>query len=80
MSSDPHKKVDVLGIDNRTAKSTPVATVEGVVESTAGPVIVIMCQYACMGKGYSIHSSVQMEHLKAAVDDKSINSRGKNAS
>ena len=61
-----------MGIDNHSVSSMPVATAGGVVASTVGPAIVILHQYAHMGKGNSMHSSVQMEHFKTAVDDKSI--------
>lgn len=72
-----HKKVDVMGIDNHSVSSIPVVTAGGVVNSTAGPAIVILHQHAHMGRGDSMHSSVQMEHFKAAVDDKSITVGGK---
>ena len=36
-----------------------------------------MHQHSYMGKGQSIHSSIQMEHFKATVDDKSIMAGGK---
>ena len=61
ISYHPNKKVDVMGIDNHSVSSIPVATAGGVVNSTVGPVIVILDQCACMGKGNSMHISVQME-------------------
>lgn len=58
-----HKKVDVMGIDNHSINSMPVVTAGGVVNAAVGPVIVISHQHACMGKGNSAHSSIQMEHF-----------------
>ena len=66
-----------MGIDNHTVNSIPVVTVGGVVDSTVGPIIAIMHQYAYLGKSNSIHSSVQMEHFKAKVDKKSVKAGGK---
>ena len=73
----PNKKVDVMGIDNHSVSSIPVATAGGVVNTTVGPVIVILHQYAHMGEGNSMHSSIQMEHFQATVDEKSIKAGGK---
>jgi len=38
--------------------------------SNKGPIILIMHQYAYLGKGKTIHSSGQIEYYKNAVDDK----------
>ena len=66
----PDRKVDALGIDNHTVNSIPVATAGGVVETTVGPIITFLHQYAYVGRGNSSHSSIQMEHFKSAVDEK----------
>ena len=58
ISYHPDRKVDVLGIDNHAVNSTPVVTAGGVVETTVGPIITILHQYAYMGRGNSIHSSI----------------------
>ena len=73
----PNRKADALGIDNHTVNSISVVTASEIVEITAGPIIVILHQYACMGRGNSIYSSIQMEHFKSAVDEKTIKAGGK---
>ena len=62
----------MMGIDNHSVSAISVITTGWVVTSTTGSVIVILYQYAYMGKGNLTHSSVQIEHFKAAVNDKSI--------
>lgn len=52
-----------MGVDNHSVCSIPVMTVGGVVNTTVGPGIVILYQYACVSKGKSIHSSIQMERV-----------------
>jgi len=49
----------------------PIITAAGVVNTQAGPVCVILHQYAFLGKGKLIHSSVQMECHDIVVDKKS---------
>jgi hypothetical protein len=46
------------------------------VESQVGPIIIIMNQYARMVDGKTIHSSGQMEHFKAIVNEKSLSITG----
>ena len=67
---------DVSGINDHTLGSLSIATVAGVVESNQGPVCLIMHQYAYLGKGKSIHSSIQMEHFGCKVNDKSLKLKG----
>ena len=73
---DPPKYIDVSGINNHKVENLPVVTVGGVAPSNRGPVIVIMHQYAYLGKGSSIHSCVQLESYKLKVDDKAISHGG----
>jgi hypothetical protein len=49
----------------------PIVTAAGVVNTHVGPVCVILHQYALLGKGKSIHSSVQMECHDIVVDERS---------
>ena len=77
LSHHPDRKVDALGIDNHTVNSIPVVTAGGVVESAIGPIIAILHQYACVGRGNSIHCPIQFEYFKATVDDKAIKAGGK---
>ena len=42
------------------------------VETNHGIVNLIMNEYACYGKGHTIHSSGQIEWFKNSVDDRSV--------
>jgi len=65
------RKADISGIDNHTVVGLPIITAAGIVNTHAGPVCVILHQYALLGKGKSIHSSVQTEYHDIVVDKKS---------
>lgn len=67
-----HRTCDVSGIDNHTISDLPIATCAGLVQSSIGPVIVILHQYAYSGKGKTIHSSAQVECFGNTVDDRSV--------
>ena len=47
------------------------------VETNHGIVNLIMNEYACYGKGHTIHSSRQIEWFKNSVDDRSVQVGGK---
>ena len=47
------------------------------VENNHGIVNLIMNEYACYGKGHTIHSSGQIEWFKISVDDRSVQVGGK---
>ena len=66
-----NRTVDIRGIDNHQLTNIDIGTVGGVVDTQKGPIIVIMHQYALLGKGSSIHAPCQIEHYKNKVDDKS---------
>jgi hypothetical protein len=68
--------VDICGIDNHQVTNIPIGTVGGAVNSQKGYVIVIMHQYAIMGKGTSFHSPFQLEAYHNDVNDKSIHVKG----
>ena len=55
----------------------PIVTAGGVTKTQKGNVIVILHQYAYVGKGTSIHSSAQIEAYKNHVDDRAIKVGGK---
>jgi hypothetical protein len=63
--------VDIKGIDNHHVNDIGIGAVGGVVKTQHGPVIVIMHQYALLGKGSSIHSPCQLDWYKSEVNDKS---------
>jgi hypothetical protein len=65
------KFVDVAGIDNHTVNDLELVTAAGYVNTNRGPRIVILNQYAYLGKGKTIHCCAQLEHFKNNVDDRS---------
>jgi hypothetical protein len=71
ISIDPHRTVDVEGIDHHRMNDIRVVTAGAYVESQRGPIILIMHQYTNAGKGKTIHSSGQLEWFKNGVDDRS---------
>ncbi|KAG7337111.1 hypothetical protein IV203_031603 [Nitzschia inconspicua] len=70
------RTVDVQGIDNHQLNSVSIGTAAGYVESHKGPVILILHQYALVGRGHSIHSPGQLEWYKHSVCDKSVHVGG----
>ncbi len=72
-----HRTCDVSGIDNYTMQSLPIVTCAGLVQTENEPIIVILHQYAYMGRGPTIHSSAQIEHFGNVVDDRSARVKGK---
>ena len=72
-----HRHVDVQGIDNHRMNDIPIVTAGGVTKTQRGEVILILNQYAYLGKGTSIQSSPQIEAYNNKVDDKSIKLGGK---
>jgi len=71
------KCATVNGINGHAVQDLPICTVAATVKSNKGSIIIIMHQYAYLGKGKTIHSSAQMEHYKNIVDDKSVRVGGK---
>eukprot|EP00956_Cyclotella_meneghiniana_P036876 scaffold131596_cov23-Cyclotella_meneghiniana.AAC.1 len=54
-----------------------IGTVAGLVHTNKGPVVLIMHQYALVGRGHSIHSPAHWEWYKHDVCDKSVHVGGK---
>ena len=71
-----NRRVDVQGIDNHQINDIPIVTAGGVTKTQKGDVILILHQYAYVGKGTSIHSSAQIEAYKNHVDDRAIKAGG----
>ena len=70
--------VDVTGIADSEVNGLKIAQAAGIVDTVAdGPIIVIMSQYADLGKGKTIHSKGQMEHFGMLVDDTSRRAGGR---
>ena len=58
------RRVNVSGIDNHQVNDLDIVTAAGVVSSKSGPRLVIMNQYAYLGKGKSIHCAVSMTNAR----------------
>ena len=67
----------VTGIDSHELQSLDVVQCAALVETNHGIVNLIMNEYACYGKGHTIHSSGQIEWFKNSVDDRSVNQVGR---
>ncbi|EEC44015.1 predicted protein [Phaeodactylum tricornutum CCAP 1055/1] len=70
------RSASITGINEHTLSDLDIVTAAGFVESHKGPIIVIMHQYAYLGKGKTIHSSAQLEHYRNTVEDRSRNVGG----
>ena len=71
------KKYTVTGIDSHEPQGLDVVQCAALVETNHGIVNLTMDEYACYGKGYTIHSSGQIEWFKNSVDDRSVQVGGK---
>ena len=71
------RKCTVTGIDSHELQGLDVVQCAASVDSNDGIVNLIMNEYACYGKGHTIHSSGQIEQFKNSVDDKSVQVGGK---
>ena len=70
------RKCTVAEID-RELQGLDVVQCAGLVETNHGIVNFIMNEYACYGKGHTIHSSGQIDWFKNSVDDRSVQVGGK---
>ena len=71
------RKCTVTGIDSHEVQGLDVVQCAALVDTNHGIVNLIMNEYACYGKGYTIHSSGQIEWFKNSVDDRSVQVGGK---
>ena len=71
------RKCTVTGIDSHDLQGLDVVQCAALVETNHGIVNLIMNEYACYGKGHTIHSSGQIEWFKTSVDDRSVQVHGK---
>ena len=71
------RKCTVTGIDSHELQGFDVVQCAALVETNHGIVNLIMNEYACYGKGHTIHSSGQIEWFKNSVDDRSVQVGGK---
>ena len=65
-------KCTLTGIDSHELQGLDVVQCAALVETNHGIVNLIMNEYACNGKGHTIHSSGQIEWFKNSVDDRSV--------
>ena len=70
-------KCTVTGIDSHELQGLDVVQFAALVETNHGIVNLIMNEYACYGKGHTIHSSGQIEWFKNSLDDRSVQVGGK---
>ena len=66
------RTVDVSGIDNHEVTGLKIVDASAKIPTQRGPVIGIFRQYAYRGRLRTIHSSLQFEHYKNKVDDRSM--------
>ena len=71
------RKCTVTGIDSHELQGLDVVQCAALVQTNHGIVNLIMNEYACYGKGHTIHSSGQIERFKNSVDDRSVQVGGK---
>ena len=71
------RKCTVTGIDSHELQGLDVVQCAALVVTNHGKVNLIMNEYACYGKGHTIHSSGQIEWFKNSVDDRSLQVGGK---
>ena len=71
------RKCTVTGIDSQELQRLDVVQCAALVETNHGLVNLIMNEYACYGKGHTIHSSEQIVWFKNSVDDRSVQVGGK---
>ena len=71
------RKCTVTGILSHELQDLDVVQYAALVETNHGIVNLIMNEYACYGKGHTIHFSGQIEWFKNSVDDRSVQVGGK---
>ena len=66
------RRCTLTGIDSHELQGLDVVQCAALVETNHGIVNLIMNEYACYGRGHTIHSSGQIEWFKNSVDDRSV--------
>ena len=69
LNEDPVRKVDITGIENNSMTNIPIVQAAEKVHTNNGPVILVMNQYAGIGKGQTIHSTIQLRDFGVMIDD-----------
>ena len=70
------RKYTGTGIDSHELQALDVVQCGALVDTNHGIVNLIMNEYACYGKGHTIHLSGQIEWFKNSVDDRSVHVGG----
>ena len=70
--SKSSRKCTVTGIDQHQINGLDIVQCVALVKTNRGYVNLTMNEYACYGKGHTIHSSGQIEWNKNQVDDRSV--------
>lgn len=70
---EAQRTVDIRGVDNMTVNDIPIRTVAGVIDTQHGPVIGVFHNYAWLGRGKTIHSSLQLASYYNDVNDRHRN-------
>ena len=60
-------------LPNHKIKNVRIGSCGGVVNTQRGEVMVVLHEYAILGKGQTIHSSGQMEHHRNAIKISNLN-------
>ena len=71
------RKYTVTGLDSHELQGLDVFQCAALVQTNHGIVNLIMNEYACYGKGHTIHSSGLIIWFKNSVDDRSVQVGGK---
>ena len=66
------RAVNVQGISGHQVTDLKIVSAGGIVQTQKGPVIAIFNQYAHIGTGKTIHSSIQLEEFGLKVNEKSV--------
>ena len=61
--------VDIVGVGDNLIKDIPLCTAVALVETTTGPIMVFMHNYAALRTGTSIHSPTQMRDHGVLIDE-----------
>jgi hypothetical protein len=66
---ETYSTADVAGIGGKSLTKLPIRTVGAVIQTNKGPIIGVFNQFAYYGKGQTVHSVNQFQHVGIIVDD-----------
>ncbi len=69
LNTDPHRKIDVIGISNNKIKDLPIVQAAGLLNTENGPIICIFNEYAGYTQGQTIHSICQLRDKGLLIDE-----------